>query len=91
VWDPQTGAQLDSFEDRTIPESFCRASDTLSTYVCRTLPDETRIEHRRDEAPVACSEASGYLGLTSSPSGAPVWAALSGSSVLVFKLEDAPD
>jgi WD40 repeat protein len=91
VWDPQTGAQLDSFEDRTIPESFCRASDTLSTYVCRTLPDETRIEHRRDEAAAAWFEVSGYKGLVQAPGNASVWAARTGSSVLTFRLEDTPD
>jgi WD40 repeat protein len=91
VWDPQTGAQLDSFEGRSIPESFYRASDTLSPYVCRALPTETRIEHRRDETPVAWLEVSGYEDLTSAPSGAPVWAARSGPSVLTFTLEDAPD
>jgi WD40 repeat protein len=91
VWDPQTGAELNSFEGRKIPESFYRASDTLSPYACRALPTETRIEHRRGEAPIAWFEVSGYKNLTSSPSGAPVWAARSGPSVLVFTLEDPPD
>jgi WD40 repeat protein len=91
VWDPQTGAQMDCFEGYLIPESFYQASDTRSPYVCRALPTETRIEHWRGEAPVAWLEVSGYESLTSSPSGAPVWAARSGPSLLVFELEDPPD
>jgi WD40 repeat protein len=90
LWDSQTGAQLDCFKGRTIPESFYRASDTRSPYVCRALPTETRIDHWRDETPVAWFEVSGYR-LTSSPSGDPIWAAKSSRSVLIFRLEDAPE
>jgi WD40 repeat protein len=90
VWDPQTGAQQDFFEDYRIPASFYRASDTPSPYACRALSAEMRIAHRRDEAAIAWCEVPGR-GFTSSPSGAPVWAACSGPSVLVFTLEDAPD
>jgi WD40 repeat protein len=90
VWDSQTGAQLDCFEGRTIPESFYRASETRSPYVCRALPTETRIEHRGDESAASWFEVSGYYDFTSSPNGAPGWAARSGPSVLVFTLEDAP-
>jgi WD40 repeat protein len=91
MWDSQTGAELDCFKGRTIPESFYRVSETRSPYVSRALPTETRIEHRRGETPVAWLEVSGYEGLTSSPSGAPVWAARSGPSLLVFEFEDPPD
>jgi WD40 repeat protein len=95
VWDPKTSAQLDSFEVHNIPESFhesfYRASETRSPYVCRALPTETRIEHRRGETPVAWFEVSGYKNLTLSPSGNPIWAARSGPSVFIFTLEDAPD
>jgi WD40 repeat protein len=92
VWDLYTGVQLDCLEGRTLPESFYQASDTFPTspYTCRALSAETRIEHRRDEAPIAWCEVPGR-GITSSPSGAPVWAARSGPSVLLFTLEDAPD
>jgi hypothetical protein len=86
---------LDSFEVHNIPESFhesfYRASETRSPYVCRALPTETRIEHRRGETPVAWFEVSGYKNLTLSPSGNPIWAARSGPSVFIFTLEDAPD
>jgi WD40 repeat protein len=87
VWDPQTEDQLDCFKGYRITDY--RASENLSTYVCRTLPAETRIEHRRDETPVAWFEVS-VCYLIQAPSGNPVWAAESGRSVLVFTLEDAP-
>jgi hypothetical protein len=88
VWDPQTEDQLDCFKGDRIPDY--RASEALSPYVCRALPTETRIEHRRGETPVAWFEVSGYMGLIQAPSGNPVWAASSGRSLLVFTLEDAP-
>jgi WD40 repeat protein/uncharacterized protein YukE len=91
VWDSLTGAELNSFEGYRIPESFYRASDTRSPYVCRTLPTETRIEHRNDETPIAWFGASGYEDSVQAPGSAPVWAACSGPSVLIFALEDAPD
>jgi hypothetical protein len=91
VWAPQTGAQLDCFEGYRIPESFFRASDTRSPYVWRALPTETRIEHRRGETPIAWFEASGYEDSVQAPGSAPVWAARSGPSVLIFALEDATE
>jgi hypothetical protein len=91
VWDSLTGAELSSFKGYRIPESFYRASDTRSPYVCRALPTKTRIEHRRDETPIAWFEASGYEDSVQAPGNAPVWAARSGWSLLVFTLEDAPE
>jgi hypothetical protein len=93
LWDPQTGAELDSFKGHRIPASFYRTSDTLSPspYACRRLPAETRIERRRDEAAAAWFEVSGYKGLVQAPGNASVWAARTGSSVLTFRLEDTPD
>ena len=62
----------------------------VSSVSAQMLERETCIESSHDESPFAWFEESGYSGLTQTPDRSPTWAASSGSSVIIFTLENPP-
>jgi len=77
-------------EEDQLPDWFLREDENQARYICSPQPTEMRIEHVH-ECSVTWFEASIYhRHLLRVPDGSPTWAAYSGSSVIIFTLEDPP-
>jgi len=77
--DPLNEAVFDAVHNNNTP-----------TVRAKMIEQETRIERIDDQSPVAWFEASDYSGLIQALDGSHTWAAHSGSTVLIFILENPP-